>query len=459
MTTETDSLTPPAPPPAEEALSSIADTWYVVGVLTFVYIFSFIDRRILDLLVAPIQRDLGISDTEMSLLSGTSFALFYTFFGILLGRLADTRSRRGLIAIGFAFWSLMTAGCGLAKTYAQMLLLRVGVGIGEAALAPAAYSLISDTVPKRRLSTAISVYSMGIYIGAGLAYIVGGAIVGLAAEQTAWSLPLVGAVQSWQAIFFIVGLPGVLFALVLFTIKEPPRRDAMSHNSMAIATRPSRRAVYDYLIANKATFLCHSIGFGIIALGTNASGGWNPTYLKRVHGLTETQAGIGLGTVMAIFGTLGVVAGGRMADWLAERGKSDATMRVGILGAVLLIPPTLLMYLMPNGAAAIAMYAPYIFMGSVPFGVAPAAIQQIMPANLRGQASAIYVFAVNLIGIGLGPLLVGLLTDRVFQNKERVHWSLLAVCLASEIIAALILWRGLAPFRRSFEGLDNRSKP
>ncbi|MFY9571890.1 MAG: MFS transporter, partial [Blastocatellia bacterium] len=208
----------------DEPYPAIGYAWYVVGVLTLVYIFSFIDRQILSLLVRPIRRDLGISDFQMSLLMGFSFALFYTFFGLPLGRLADSRSRRTIIAAGFTVWSIMTAACGLARNFAHMLLLRMGVGVGEAALSPAAYSMITDYFPPRRRATAISVYSMGIYIGSGLAFIVGGLVAGAASAQETWDLPLVGATRPWQVVFFIVGLPGVLLALLMYTVREPVRR-------------------------------------------------------------------------------------------------------------------------------------------------------------------------------------------------------------------------------------------
>src|SRR5258708_6316435 len=185
----------------QEALGSLRYAWYVVGVLTFVYIFSFIDRQIFSLLVGPLRHDLHITDTQVSYLIGTSFLVFFALFGIPIGRLTDIYSRRLIIAIGLVLWSLFTAGCGLAHTFPQMLLLRMGVGAGEAALSPAAYSLITDYFPRNRLATAISVYSMGIYIGAGLSSVVGSLVVHYAAAQATWTLPLVGAVRSWQLIF------------------------------------------------------------------------------------------------------------------------------------------------------------------------------------------------------------------------------------------------------------------
>src|SRR5207237_834327 len=178
------------------------------------------------LLVGPLRRDLHIGDAKMSLLIGFSFALFYTFFGIPLGRLADIYSRRLIIAAGLVLWSGFTASCGLAQTFETMLLLRMGVGAGEAALSPAAYSLITDYFPRNRLATAISVYSMGIYIGGGLSFLVGGLVVHYAAAQATWSLPLVGLVRSWQLIFFIVGLPGIALVLLIYTIREPKAQEA-----------------------------------------------------------------------------------------------------------------------------------------------------------------------------------------------------------------------------------------
>ncbi|MBF3358944.1 MFS transporter, partial [Pseudomonas aeruginosa] len=198
--------------------------WTTVAILMVAYVLSFIDRQILNLLVGPIRRDLAISDTEMSLLMGLSFALFYTLCGIPLGRMADNRSRRGLILFGVLVWSAMTAACGLARSYWQFLTFRVGVGVGEAALSPAAYSLIADSFPRERRATAISVYSMGIYLGSGLAFLLGGLVIKFASAQGDVHLPLFGEVRPWQLIFLILGAAGVLFCLLLLAIREPARR-------------------------------------------------------------------------------------------------------------------------------------------------------------------------------------------------------------------------------------------
>jgi MFS family permease len=423
--------------------------WYVVGVLTLVYVFSFIDRQILNLLVRPIRRDLGISDTQMSLLMGFSFALFYTLFGIPLGRLADAHSRRGLIAVGFVFWSVMTAGCGLARNFAQMLLLRVGVGVGEAALSPAAYSLISDYFPPQRRATAISVYSMGIYIGSGLAFVLGGVVVGFVSTHEAWQLPLIGATRPWQVIFFVVGLPGVLLALLLWTVAEPARRDRRLSGPAQVPLAE----VLGYMRSNLGTFLCHTVGFALLSFSSYGSSAWIPTFFQRNHGWTAGRAGVVYGLIVLVFSTVGVVAGGRLADRMAARGLRDATMRVGLIVALAWLPFGVLFPLAPGGWWAAALLVPASFLASAPFGVAPAAIQQIMPNAMRGQASAVYLFVVNLIGLGLGPSAVALTTDYVFRNDNAVNYSLLIVTTAAHLAAAALLWSGLGPFCRSLEGV------
>jgi MFS family permease len=445
-----------APAAAEEPYPPTGYAWYVVGALTFVYMFSFIDRQILNLLVAPIRRDLGISDTQMSWLMGPAFAFSYILFGILFGRLTDSRSRRTIIAVGFAAWSLFTAGCGLAKTYLQMLLLRVGVGVGEASLSPAAYSLITDYFPPKRRATALSVYGMGIYIGSGLAFIVGGMVAKVAAAQEVWQLPLAGATRPWQVVFFIVGLPGVLLALLMYTVREPLRRGAKMIKAADGTTRVAQvplSEVLAYLWENKLTFICHNIGFALLSFSSYGSSAWIPTFLQRNHGWSISKSGLVYGLIVGIFGTLGVALGGRFADWMNERGRRDATMRVGLIVSLAWIPTGVLYPLVSDANLAAILIAPTVFLACAPFGVAPAAIQQMTPNNMRGQASAIYLFVINFVGLGIGPSAVAIFTDYVFCGDESVRYSLLIVATAAHLIAAALLWAGLKPYRRSLDYL------
>jgi len=443
-------------PNQEEPYPPRGYAWYVVGVLTFVYIFSFIDRQILNLLVRPIRRDLGITDFQMSLLMGFSFALFYTLFGIPLGRLADSRSRRTIIAVGFAVWSVMTAGCGLAKNFVHMLLLRVGVGVGEAALSPAAYSIITDYFPPKRRATAISVYSMGIYIGSGVAFIVGGLVAALASTQQTWDLPIVGATRPWQVVFFIVGLPGVLLSLLVYTVREPVRRGIktlMSSDRKARVAKAPMSEVIAYLKQNRRTLLCHNVGFGLLSFSSYGSSAWIPTFFVRNHGWTEAQAGQVYGWIVAIASTIGIVMGGRLADWMVERGYKDATLRVGLFAALAWLPFGLVYPLVPNGYWAAALLVPAAFLASAPFGVSAAAIQQMMPNSMRGQASAIYLFTINLIGLGLGPSAVAAATDFVFEDDQAVRYSLVSVATFAHLGSTTLLWAGLKPFLASLERL------
>jgi MFS family permease len=447
---------PPVAAEVEEPYPSARYAWYVVGALTLVYVFSFIDRQILNLMVRPIRRDLGITDTEMSLLMGFAFALFYTVCGIPLGWVADRFSRRSLIAIGFVFWSLMTAGCGLAHNFWQMLGLRMGVGVGEAALSPAAYSMIADYFPKERRATAISVYSMGIYIGSGLAFLLGGAVVGYASGQDKWMLPLVGETRPWQVIFFIVGLPGVLLAALMFTIREPMRRGMKMVRAADGTMRQAKvpfAEVYRYIASNWTTFVCHTVGFALLSFSSYGTSAWVPTMFQRNHGWSASKAGMVYGLTIGIFATLGVATGGWVADRLSRRGYRDATMRVGLFVSAAWFPFGMLYPIVSDANLAALLLIPSAFLASAPFGVAPAAIQQMMPNEMRGQASAIYLFVVNLIGLGIGPTAVAMTTDYVFHNDNAVNYSILIVCTVAHVASTLLLWAGLRPYRQSLDRL------
>lgn len=425
------------------AYPSSLRAWSTVAILMLAYVLSFIDRQILNLLVGPIRRDLVISDTQMSLLMGLSFALFYTVCGIPLGRLADTKSRRGLIAIGVLFWSAMTAACGMARLYWQFLLCRIGVGVGEAALSPAAYSLIADSFPAERRATAISVYSMGVYLGSGLAFLLGGLVIKFASAQGDVLLPVLGEVRPWQLIFLILGAAGVLFTLLLLAVREPARRGVGAGVAVPLAE------VGRYLRANRRTVLYHNFGFAGLAFAGYGSAAWIPTFFIRTYGWDAGHVGVVYGSIVAVFGCLGIVFGGRLADWMAKRGRTDANMRVGLYAAMAALPCVASFPLMDNALWAAVLMAPTVFCLSMPFGVAPAAIQEIMPSAMRGQASAIYLFVITLIGLGIGPTAVALVTDYLFADDQALRYSLLIVSTLAVASSLLLLAKGLQPYRES----------
>lgn len=433
----------------QKSRASAAYSWFVVGVLLLAYVFSFVDRQILSLLVGPIRQDLGISDTQMSLLLGFSFALFYTLCGIPLGRWADSGSRRGIIALGMVVWSAMTATCGLAKSYGQLFLSRIGVGVGEAALSPAAYSMITDYFPRESRATALSVYSMGIYIGSGLAYLLGGAVIGYATTQGPTVLPVVGETRPWQVVFFILGAAGIVASLAFLAIREPAR--GTDHAGAVPFGEVAR-----YLRANLRTVLCHNFGFALISFASYGAAAWAPSFLIRSYGWTMQQVGVTYGLAILVFGSAGIVAGGRIADAMLRKGRIDATLRVGRYAALGCLPFAIAYPLMPDAGLATLVMVPALFFMAMPFGVAPAAIQEIVPDAMRGQASAVYLFIVNLIGLGLGPTGVALVTDYVFHDDKAVGWSLACVGPLALLLAALVLTAGLRPYRESWARLHRK---
>lgn len=420
--------------------------WLTVTILMLAYVLSFVDRQILNLLVDPIRRDLDITDTHMSLLMGLSFALFYTICGIPLGRLADRKSRRGLIACGVLLWSLMTALCGTAKNFWQFLTFRIGVGVGEATLSPSAYSLIADSFPPKLRATAMSVYSMGIYIGSGLAFLLGGLVVKFTSAQGDVMLPLLGEVRPWQLIFLILGAAGAVFTLVLLAIREPQRQGIDAGVEVPL------REVAGYLKANRRTVLYHNFGFACLAFAAYGGASWIPTFFIRTYGWSASEVGILYGSVVAVAGSLGIITGGRLSDLLHRRGYADAPLRVGILSALLTLPLSLA-FLAGSGELALAVIALHVFTIAMPFGVGPAAIQEIMPNSMRGQASAIYLFVITLIGLGVGPTAVALVTDFVFADDMALRYSLLIVTGIALIGAIILLGMGLKPYRASLERL------
>ena len=422
---------------------SLGYAWFVVALLTMAHMLSFADRQILNLLVGPIRKDLDISDTQMSLLLGLSFAVFYTVCGIPLARWADSRSRRALISAGVFAWSIATAACGLAQNYAQMLMARIGVGVGEATLSPAAFSVISDYFPREKRATAISLFVMGVYVGGGAAFLIGGAVIKYATTHGSTLIPLVGEIRPWQLVFLMLGAFGVLFSLLMLLIREP-KRTAEKAKALPIST------VIAKLKSNRRTLLCHHFGFAIFSLAGYGSSAWIPSFFIRVHGWTPTKVGLIYGVILAVFGTIGVIFGGRLADRLHKRGMTDATMRIGMWAALAAMPCSLGFLLSDNYFVIIALLAAGTFFFSMPFGCAPAGLQEIVPAEMRAQASAIYLFVINMVGLGLGPTAVALATDYIFKDDMAVGYSLLLIGTVSLAISATLLRLGQAPYRESY---------
>ena len=438
-------MTDPAYPSATRA-------WLAVVVLMVLYIFSYLDRTILTLLIGPIRHDLHISDTQISLLHGLAFAILYGGLGLPIGRLVDSRHRVGIISIGVLVWSVMTAACGLTRTFGQLFLTRIGVGVGEAALSPAAYSIIADYFPPEKLSRALSAYMASTFIGLALAYVVGGGLA-TALQGVSWRLPIVGPVWGWHIVFLLVGLPGLVLTVLIWTVREPRRRGALREAGLPVRSAPLRE-VLAFVALNWRIYSVAFIGFGLISLVFNSMTLWTPTLLVRIHGWSVGQAGMAFGPVVGVFGGGGLYVGGWLSDHRQKRGHRDACIFVAAAGSALGIIPTILTPLMPSGAGVLVMMAPALFFGNFPGGVAVSALQQITPNQMRGQVSAIYLFFLTLLGIGGGPLLVAMTTDYVFHSDLALGLSMAIVDGASAIVATILLVAGLRPYVASHERAD-----
>ncbi len=428
---------PTAAPAAAPALG-----WYTVGVLTVAYVFSFIDRSILSLLVGPIRADLGISDTQISVLHGLAFAVFYTLLGIPIASLADRRNRRNLIAIGVAFWSLATAACGLTRNFWQLFVARIGVGVGEAALSPAAYSMIADSFPPDKLGRALSVYTLGAIAGIGLALIIGGAVIGSVATGTDVTLPLVGNLRPWQLVFFIVGLPGLLVALWILSLKEPVRRRVAP-----VGEESGLKPLLRYMRLHWQAYTAHLGGFALLGIVLNSLTAWTPSHFIRNFSLSPGEAAFWLGMLIIVFATSGVIAGGWWSDRAQQQGRSDGPLRAGVISAVGSLLFGSVAPLAGSLTLALVLYAPLLFFCTFAYGAAPAAVQLMTPAPMRAVASAIYLFFLNFIGMGLGPLLTAAVTDYVFRSDLAVGRSLALVVGVSAAGSALLLAWGCQHFQ------------
>ncbi|HEY4307152.1 MAG TPA: MFS transporter [Gemmatimonadaceae bacterium] len=423
--------------------------WYVVAVLTLANVSGFVDRQILSLLVRPIQRDFGITDTQMSYLLGLSFAVFYSVLGIPIARWADRSSRRAIMGGGVALWSVFTTLCSTASTFGRLFIMRLGVGVGEASLQAPSVSLISDYFPRERLSRAMSVYSLGIFVGSGLAYLIGGWVVGFASTEGMVNLPVIGAVRPWQTVFVAVGLPGFVIAALIVSLREPLRRagdEKRPQEPFSVFLR--------YVAKNKLAYLSHGLGFAVSGAVNFALGGWIPTLFVRSFGWNEGRAGIVQGTLTITIGVAGVLVGGRIADGFVARGKIDGPMRVGIIAAVGMLISATAFPLMPTAGLAVAWLAVVNFFAAFPWGAAAAAAAEMAPVRLRAQSAALFFLLLNLISQTLGPISVALFNDHVFGRGAGVRYSIAIVSGVGMVLTIVLLSVGLAAYRETVSSRD-----
>ncbi len=427
------------PQPALGQRPSAAVAWYATVVLTLAYTFSFVDRQVLNLLVQPIKQDLALSDTSISFLQGLAFVIPYVLMSVPIGRLVDKFNRIVVLIGGVLAWSVATFACGMSNTYAQLLAARMGVGIGEASLTPAAWSLLADYFSPDKLARPVSFFLMGPYLGGGLALIGGAAVIDWSASFGEITLPGIGVVTTWQVTFMMVAAPGVAIAALLASLPNPVRRQAAD----APAAAPSWAEVWLFLKDHARIYLAVLLGVPFLVVVLYGLQGWVPTIMVRVYGWELADAGRIYGTLALLAGSAGVLSGPVVGNWLKARGHADYPLRLGAGAAVAIVLSMATLPLQTGGVGALVCIGLASFFVTLPLALMTYVTQTVTRPDMRGVLAGMYVVGTNVIGLGLGPTLVAATTDYVLNDPDKVHISLTIVSVCVAPIAGLLLLSGM----------------
>lgn len=423
--------------------------WVALTILTALYIASFVDRQVLNLLVDPIKHTLGIDEVAFSLLQGLAFMLAFVGFNPIAGRLADRADRRLLLLLAAITWSACTIACGLSSSFAFLFAARFGIGAAEAFVLPAAWSLMADTFSERRLPRALSIFLIGPYIGGGLALIFGGLLI-RTTPSLANGIPALAALEPWQIVFVVVGAPGIVLALLTFLLREP-RRSRGTARAVAGAELMTVRMALAFLWTARGFFLRFSLAMAGTTISLYSLPAWMPAVLTRSFGADPARVGVELGVIGLVAGTAGVLAGPWVGQ-LADRGRTGRGIILvpAIAAAGLLLGGTGL--LLAHGYHQALVCAMVIaFSYALPQAPAAAALQLASPAGMRGLVASFYAFVIAIVGLVIAPSLVAFFTQYVFGDPAAVRTSLALVILGS---AALALWMTLTA-RRHYQPLGS----
>jgi MFS family permease len=408
-----------------------SQAWIALCAFCIAAILSYTDRQILSLLVDPLRLTFRLSDSQVSLLQGVAFALIYAFAGLPLGRMADVLPRKRVIIGGILIWSLATLWCGLARSFGELFMARGLVGIGEAALAPAAASMIADYFPPRRRGAATGVFLMGQVAGGGLAITLGGAILQLAQSGALARLPLVGALAPWRATLLVLALPGLAVALLMTATREPPRRHAPGR-----LAAPPLGEVARSLWAHRGTLGPIYLGMALLSVGDFSLQNWFPTLLSRKFGLSPGLIGAELGPAAIAGAVVGALGAGLLSDRRVRRGGVAARLPIAAVAAALAVLGALVMFA-SSGAAAIAIFMAWLVMSNAAGAIGITAVQELAPPPVRGVALALISFFNIGIGLGVGTTMTALLTDKVFHGPGGVGNSMTTMALPAAVLGAL----------------------
>jgi len=427
---------------------------YAVGLFFLCFVFSYIDRQIVSILVQPIKASLTLSDTQIGLLQGFAFTLCYATAGVLVARMVDRTNRVRLIAICVAIWAISTALCATASSFGELLVWRAGTAIAEAALSPAVLSIFSDMYSPRRVSRPTGIFMLGPYIGSGVALVGGGTLLGWMAHPSSSDLIMRSGMEPWQMIFMVVGLAGLpLAAIVALTVREPERRDARglaSARSEVAEEAPSMKEVLAELLVRNPFCLPYFLGYMCLIAVFYSYTAWFPTLLIRRFALDASVVGQMAGPAYMLGGITGVL----FARWLVRRMSDEQTLhkvlRVAALAATLLVPLALLAPLSPYFIGSLMLYGLCAFAASIVMALAPIPIQVAIPNRMRGRSIALLVFLTNIIGGGLGPFAVGFINQSLSQTALSLGIALALVGGTAATISAVLYF---VAARRAEHGL------
>jgi MFS family permease len=421
--------------------------YYSLFVLTVVVMFTVLDRQVLALMIDPIKADFAISDTQAALLLGAAFSLTYGIAGLPIARFADRANRRNLVAGCIAFWSAATMACGMAQNYAALFIARLGIGIGESGYGPATWSIVTDTFPREKVAFATGMLGIGATMGSGLALFAGGAVLAFVQHLPAVEIPFVGVMRSWQWAFIIVGAPGLLWALVVMTIREPPRRGAIGAKPKAVPIRE----VASFLRDDWRTYVAVLGGVCMKFLLSMGSLQWLPTLLHREFAWQLSKAGMFLGAVSLVVSPVAMVLGGKLSEHLTRRGVRGANLQIVYYGLLCSVPIAVLAPLLPNPWWIVAAHALQVFIAGIGFGPSVAAFQVITPNTMRAQVSSLSQFGTNVIAFALSPLIIALFTDYLFNNPQDLKYSMALSAALLGPLAILAVAQGRKPYALSYE--------
>ena len=424
-------------------------SYSAVVVLTLAQVFAFIDRQIPSMLVEPIKQDFNLTDSQIALLGGAAFSIFYAVMALPIGYAVDRYQRTKVLGIGVFLWSLMTVLAGLANSFGKLFGARIGVAVGEAVMAPTSVSLISDSFPENKQGTPMGIITSGVYIGIGITLLGGGFLIDYLTSIGGINIPLIGYLKPWQATFMIVGLPGLVLAVAAFYLKEPKRLEEQAY----INKNVDRQNVFLHLKEHKKTLVPMFGGLIFMALIFYSFSFWAPTMMIRAYNISLSEAGFILGLITIISSIAGTIFAGSAVDYLRNKNYSDAPVRAALFAVLLALPPiTILSFVNTEIGAWICIFLYLFFISSfAPLGLL--AVSGVSASNVKGQLAAIHAFLMMAFGLSLGPQLTAFFTDFVFMDPNNLKWSISATGAIVLPISALLFKVSLSRYKESSEKL------